>query len=313
MARDRFPPGVAELLKWYVYRLIDPRNGETFYVGKGTGDRIFQHARGALTATPDESAVSLKFQRIKEIQAAPLDVAHVIHRHHIEDEQVAYEIEAALIDAYHPGLANEVEGHGSGYGCQHVEELITKYAPELFEAKERLLLIFIGKQFEVPGRTVYDAARTAWRINVKKAEEYKLVLAHRLGLVVGVFRRSGCWVEATKQNFPWLEKDIPGRWGFGEPNDSNGEGMRPTRRLRTFTWGNGCLIYIAKKEPKQQCAMSSRELLKGVSKAEPVPKIGRELSLGPLSYQENGLSPLPIQGRGRGRGHACRGDHESPS
>jgi hypothetical protein len=36
-----FPPGVAEKLKTYVYRLIDPRNGETFYVGKGKGDRVF--------------------------------------------------------------------------------------------------------------------------------------------------------------------------------------------------------------------------------------------------------------------------------
>ena len=30
-----FTPEVAEKLKTYVYRLIDPRNGETFYVGKG--------------------------------------------------------------------------------------------------------------------------------------------------------------------------------------------------------------------------------------------------------------------------------------
>jgi hypothetical protein len=34
MHPDKFPVGVAERLKWYVYRLIDPRNGETFYVGK---------------------------------------------------------------------------------------------------------------------------------------------------------------------------------------------------------------------------------------------------------------------------------------
>jgi hypothetical protein len=39
--RDRFPPGVAAKLKYYVYRLIDPRNGETFYVGKGKEDRVF--------------------------------------------------------------------------------------------------------------------------------------------------------------------------------------------------------------------------------------------------------------------------------
>ena len=29
-------------LKYYVYRLVDPRNGNTFYVGKGYGDRINQ-------------------------------------------------------------------------------------------------------------------------------------------------------------------------------------------------------------------------------------------------------------------------------
>lgn len=30
-----FPPDVVPKLKTYVYQLIDPRNGETFYVGKG--------------------------------------------------------------------------------------------------------------------------------------------------------------------------------------------------------------------------------------------------------------------------------------
>lgn len=31
--------------KYYVYRLIDPRTYETFYVGKGCGDRVFQHTK----------------------------------------------------------------------------------------------------------------------------------------------------------------------------------------------------------------------------------------------------------------------------
>jgi hypothetical protein len=37
---DSFPPEVIDRLKWYVYRLVDPRNGETFYVGKGKGNRV---------------------------------------------------------------------------------------------------------------------------------------------------------------------------------------------------------------------------------------------------------------------------------
>ena len=46
--KEIFNTEVSESLGNYVYRLIDPRNGETFYVGKGKGNRVFQHAAGAL-------------------------------------------------------------------------------------------------------------------------------------------------------------------------------------------------------------------------------------------------------------------------
>jgi hypothetical protein len=110
MHPDKFPVGVADRLKWYVYRLIDPRTGETFYVGKGKGDRLFQHAKGALTTSGDEDRADLKYQRIKNITKAGIEVSHVIHRHGIDTEAVAFQIEAALIDAY-PGLTNRVSGH----------------------------------------------------------------------------------------------------------------------------------------------------------------------------------------------------------
>ncbi|AHI27618.1 hypothetical protein H845_3717 (plasmid) [Komagataeibacter xylinus E25] len=42
-----FSDDVSEQIGYYVYRLVDPRNGETFYVGKGKGNRVFQHAVGA--------------------------------------------------------------------------------------------------------------------------------------------------------------------------------------------------------------------------------------------------------------------------
>jgi hypothetical protein len=213
MQRDRFPPGVAAQLKWYVYRLIDPRNGETFYVGKGQGDRIFQHAKGTLKATADEDTADLKSSRLKAIQTAGLDVGHVIHRHNIETEDIAFQIEAALIDAY-PGLTNQIGGRQSGdYGCRHVEQIVAEYAAEPFEARERLLLISIARTYDEEGRSVYDAVRGTWKVKKEKAESFKLVLAHHLGVVVGAFRPER-WLPATKDNFPWLAEDIPRRFGF---------------------------------------------------------------------------------------------------
>jgi len=38
-----FPLEVIEKLDNYVYRLEDPDSGETFYVGRGKGNRVFQH------------------------------------------------------------------------------------------------------------------------------------------------------------------------------------------------------------------------------------------------------------------------------
>ena len=49
-----FKKGVAEELGFYVYRLIDPRNGQTFYVGKGRGDRVFAHINDELALGENE-------------------------------------------------------------------------------------------------------------------------------------------------------------------------------------------------------------------------------------------------------------------
>ena len=87
--RTRFPVGVAEKLKYYVYRLIDPRNGETFYVGKGLGNRIFQHAKGELKLRSRENGLlDYKLHRIRDIRSAGLEVGYVIHRHGIEDQEL---------------------------------------------------------------------------------------------------------------------------------------------------------------------------------------------------------------------------------
>ena len=125
-----FSQTVCDEIGNYVYRLIDPRNGETFYVGKGRGNRVFNHIKEQIPADKEEGAAP-KLERIRAIHRAGLDVIHVIHRHEIPNEAVD-DVEAALIDAY-AGLTNLQGGYkSSSLGPMHADEIKRKYdLPEL--------------------------------------------------------------------------------------------------------------------------------------------------------------------------------------
>lgn len=202
---DSFPPGVAQKLQSYVYRLIDPRNGETFYVGKGKGDRVFAHIRAELESDePDD-----KLKRIREIRLAGFEVAHVIHRHGMDDA-TATEVEAALIDAY-PGLTNISGGVGStDYGVMHADEIIARYSAEPAAFRHKALLINVGRN--ATETSLYEATRFAWKARRAKVREAEVVLAVRQGMIIGAFIAEK-WLAATPRNFPGREY-VRKRLGF---------------------------------------------------------------------------------------------------
>lgn len=198
MVNRVFPSELYDQLKFYVYRLIDPRSGQTFYVGKGRGNRVFDHAKNAIDLYGDDD-LTHKSRTIQDIINSGLDVLHVIHRHGIEDESVAYEVEAALIEAY-PGLTNLAGGHdNSERGCAHADELIRKYKMEAIKPQHNLLAISIGRSLE-EGRSTYDAVRMFWRISESRAKSVEYVLAHRSGVVLDVFIADE-WVDSTDRRF----------------------------------------------------------------------------------------------------------------
>jgi hypothetical protein len=205
---DHFSQQVSRKLGWYVYRLIDPRNGETFYVGKGQGNRVFAHVHAAEGLEGDD--LDNKVKRIRQIQNAGLEVAHVIHRHGMDNERTAFEVEAALIDAY-PGLTNIAGGTGSGdYGAMHAKEIVARYAAEPAVFEDKALLISVNRS--AAERSLYEATRYAWKISSKKAKQADVVLSTLQGLIIGAFVAED-WLPATSEHFPDRE-EVPGRWGF---------------------------------------------------------------------------------------------------
>lgn len=235
-----FPAGVRENLKFYIYRLIDPRDGSTFYIGKGRGDRVFQHATAldaravaqdaALDLDNDdpqaaheealdsqEERENLKIDIIRQIHGAGLKVIHVIHRHGMENAETAYEVEAALIDAY-AGLANKNAGQGStDRGPMHAWQIVNKYALPSVEPRsgDKLILININSWEDIGDEELLDRVRYAWRISKHRAEKADYVLAVTQGVVRGVFVPEK-WLPATPEHFPppRFEGPRPPRIGF---------------------------------------------------------------------------------------------------
>lgn len=220
MSATSFPSEVTLKLGYYVYRLIDPRNGETFYVGKGVGNRVFQHARAELKSRDleDDTDISAKLGRIREIRREGLEVLHIIQRHGLSKEE-AFLVEGALIDIF-PGLTNLQGGHGnSEYGAAHADSLISRYGATKLDLAHKAIFLTIGKAF-ANQLGDYEACRGVWKMDLARAHLAELVMPVVEGCVTAVFRPSQ-WVKATPENFPFhVTEAVPGKCGFvGEPAD----------------------------------------------------------------------------------------------
>ncbi len=189
-----FSSEVIEQLQYYVYRLIDPRNGQTFYVGKGKGNRVFAHVNDALKTyngesyeDSDEDDVSSKIQQIRDIRNAGLEVIHVIQRYGLTEKE-AFEVEAALIDAYGE-LTNIQSGHASERGVNNAEVLQRELSYEEYKEPEfKYIIIKINERvLQERDNDIYETVRSAWKINLKKMQDYKYCFAVLNGVVRNVY------------------------------------------------------------------------------------------------------------------------------
>lgn len=190
---DRFSEKALQALgDFYVYGLIDPRTNQFFYIGKGTGNRVFEHERESLNCRDSEK---LKLKTIEEIKSQGLEVKKIIINSNLTEEE-AYKAEASLIAAfdYINGLTNIVSGHHST-GAMSVEQFESKNgAAELKreDIKHNILVIKINKLYrrDMPQDELYDAVRGLWRASLKRVKKVKYVFGVYNSLIVSVYKPS---------------------------------------------------------------------------------------------------------------------------
>ena len=201
-----FKQSVKEALGYYVYALVDPRNNRVFYVGKGAGNRVFQHAKGEL---PEESQ-SLELDTIRSI----LDAGKLVHCYILRHNLTEKDAESAL-------------GEFLGDKGSNMNELVTKIVsrphqwnhpwdegikttnayiwgcPKIEPIKgENLMLVSLNKSYDqknaidvlynspkiIDSTSIYESTRKYWRVSVERAREMDYVLGVYGGIVRSVYK-----------------------------------------------------------------------------------------------------------------------------
>ena len=215
-------------LKAYVYALFDPLEDRPFYIGKGRGNRVFQHVEGAIL----EDKESNKYEKIREIRDRGENnrVKHTLVRHGMSDE-VAFEVESALIDLANrtgANLTNEVTGHNSiENGMMSADDVMRKYnAQPLNELLHSVAIININKKYKLvrdealqvntkySGKDlIYESVKQAWVMG-KRRDSVEYVLAEYRGIIVEVYEVIEIINNESNPERWYKVTGYKNRWGF---------------------------------------------------------------------------------------------------
>lgn len=180
-----FSPKTKEALKYYVYVYSDPDTKEPFYVGKGKGNRVFQHL--------DDQSETDKANKINEIRRRGKEPTIEILVHGL-DNKTALKVEAAAIDLIGiKNLTNRQRGHeSSSYGKIEISKLEARYSSEDVNKEDitnNMMLIKINKRYrnDMTPFELYEATRGYWSVNFERAKGIDYVLSVYDGMVLEVY------------------------------------------------------------------------------------------------------------------------------
>ncbi len=178
-----FPAAICEKLKFYVYIYIDIEREEVVYVGKGTGNRCFDH----LSNITDDKAGHIQ----KLVQNKMLRIDILVYG---VDETVAIKVEAAVIDLVGiDSLLNKQRGHESSkFGRISTEDLIAELSRSKISIDEfdnDSILIRINKHYYsgMSEHELYEATRGIWVVSEKSCQKVKYAMAVYGGIIREVY------------------------------------------------------------------------------------------------------------------------------
>ena len=205
-----FPPEIIEMLKNYVYVYVDPISNNPFYIGKGYGNRVFQHLR-------DKSETE-KTKRINEIRSQGEEPKIELLRFGLTENEARL-IEAAVIDLYGTqNLTNQIRGyHTKSFGRVSIEEILSFYTAEPAAINQPSILIIINKLYRsnMVAEELYEATRGIWKLG-KKREQAEFAFSVFQGTVREVYRIKK-WQPAGTHRYQYRDIEnfrTPGRWEF---------------------------------------------------------------------------------------------------
>ena len=202
----RFSPRTIKALASYVYVYSDPDTREPFYVGKGRGNRVFDHLKDTAD-TPKAAKIRHLLRHGKE----PLIEILVYGL----DEETALKVEAAAIDLLGiDHLTNEVYGFESKrYGRITVEQLEAQYHSTALHEEDivdNLMMIRISNTYSdaLSPLELYEMTRGFWRVDVNRAREVDYVLAVYQGIVREVYKVVDWFPGGTT----FMQREEDGAW-----------------------------------------------------------------------------------------------------
>lgn len=225
---EKFEHRTSEELGHYVYILIDPRDKKPFYIGKGQGDRVFQHLKDSQDFER-EKGIDYKIDRIKDIGEDNIEIVFV--RQGIKNEEVALEIESTLIDIFNylytdenEGLANKISGsHHTGYssevGLMTLEKILEReQSNQLDKIDKNCMIINVNQLYEkdISEEDLYRITHKWWVMAEKWTKgktmiEY--VLCEYKGLIKEVYKVNK-WTKARRVKQKKDPKKCSTRFGF---------------------------------------------------------------------------------------------------